>query len=90
MPADYIRKVRNEFAHNLQIKTYDDLDPKLSAKIDCVLNACFEKKPAVDSFGSKYNLLTLTTVFGLIFHSGYVRYLNLFLRNDEFNDIFGS
>ena len=85
--ADVLRKIRNEFAHNLEIKTFEALKPELIDEIDGVLSTYFKKKhPTHNSIREKFSSLMFHTVIGLIFYSRHVRSLNSFLREDIFCD----
>jgi hypothetical protein len=85
--ADVLRRVRNEFAHNLEIKTFEALKPELIDEIGGVLKGYFPKKqPTYTSIRDKFSSLMFHTVVALIFYRKHLRSLNSYLRDDVFQD----
>ena len=86
--ADVVRKIRNEFVHNLEIKTFEDLKPKLVNEIEHILKSYFPKGANDKSLEEKFKSLALFTTVGITSYTKDVRSLNSFLRDDTFLDIF--
>jgi hypothetical protein len=85
--ADVLRRIRNEFAHNLQIKTFNDLKPDLLREIDNVLNEYCPKKASqqIPVRGRFYSLV-FDTVVVLILYKKHLHTLNAYLRDKTFID----
>jgi hypothetical protein len=83
--ADVLRKIRNEFAHNLEIKNFEDLNSKFINEIDSVLETYFTKiRPTHKSIRDKFASLLINTIIELSFQTRYIRSLNSYLRDDAF------
>jgi hypothetical protein len=85
--ADVLRRIRNEFAHELEKKAFEDLKPKLIREMDKVLRTYYPKKsPTFNSIREKFSSLMINTIIEIRFQSRYVRSLNSYLRDDMFYD----
>lgn len=89
--ADTVRRVRNEFVHNLEIKTFEKLKPKLVKEMEAILTTYFPKKPLTDrTLREQFKSLALFTMVGINGYVMNVRSLNSFLRDDAFLEILGN
>lgn len=83
--ADLVRRIRNEFAHNLETKTFATLKPKLIAEIEIILKTYYPtKSPTEKSIQEQFKSLTMNTYIALNATIENIRSLNSFLRDDVF------
>jgi hypothetical protein len=89
--ADLLRKVRNEFAHNLDISSFDQLKPKLRSEI-CNLRASVygvfgsdERKPK-DTFLAEFKALAFFCIVGLDAYQENLSYLRTHIETPDFVD----
>jgi len=83
--VNLVRKIRNEFAHNLKTETFDALPPKLIEKIETILKTYYPTKyPTEKSIQEQFKSLTLSTYIALNATIENIRSLNSFLRAEEF------
>ncbi len=83
--AHIIRKIRNEFAHNLNITTFHDLKPELINKFECVFDRCLPfSETTYPTTARKYKALTRITVISFFMYARHLRLLNAYLRDDSF------
>ena len=88
--ADRIRDIRNEFAHNIELETFDDLDERhydsLKAHLYKYLPNNAPEKKTIDNY-SFYELFrdaTENTVLNLLIYAWNINVLNEYIRTDEF------
>lgn len=82
--CDIIRKIRNEFAHNLEIDDFDKLDKPLIKKMDGQLKN-FDKKTNMEQpILDRYNELNFFTSWALQTYKTHTQRLNEYIRDDNF------
>jgi hypothetical protein len=85
--ADILRKVRNEFAHNLEMETFECLKSDLIKDMRKVLSTYREmSQPFNGSIREIFTVLTHTTVMGLLTFAKHVHSLNSYLRDEGLYD----
>jgi hypothetical protein len=85
--ADVVRKIRNEFAHNIETATFEALKPKLTDEIKNVLKTYYPiKSPTDKTLQEQFKSLTMCTYIALNATVENIRSLNSFLRDDIFYD----
>lgn len=83
--ANLVRKIRNEFAHNLETKTFDALEPKLIIKIENILKTYYPTKSQTEkSIQEQFKSLTMNTYIALNATIDNIRILNSFIRDNSF------
>jgi hypothetical protein len=82
---DLVREIRNEFVHNLEVKTLDNVKPENINKIKVYLEL-FEGKTSDRNLQEQFKSLSLYTFLGLNSQIENVRSLNSFLRDTTFLD----
>ncbi len=83
--VDLVRKIRNEFVHNLLITELKMLNPKFFKEIDNQLAGYVpEQKLEQKTLQERFRSLSLHTFFGMNAQIENVRSLNCFLRDDSF------
>lgn len=86
--ADTVRRIRNEFVHNLETKTFEELNPKLINEMELVLRTYFPKQPLTRRPPREaFKGLALFTLLGITSYVPNIRSLSSFLRDDAFLQI---
>lgn len=81
--ADFIRKVRNEFAHNLSIDSFSELNPSYLSSLRGRLRE-FTKDQPEKSDAESFKGLVFLTALGIYGYNFHVEMLAKFLRDSSF------
>jgi hypothetical protein len=85
--ADLVRRIRNEFAHNIETRTFETLKPKLIDEIVKILRSYYPtKQPKEETIQEQFKSLTMLTYVALNNNIENIRSLNSFLRDELFHD----
>jgi hypothetical protein len=82
--VEVIRLIRNDFAHNLDIKNFDSIRTDLIKELDKALFSINHPMTEEKDLRSKFVMLTFDTAAALTIYTKDVRLLNSFLRSDSF------
>lgn len=83
--ADLIRRIRNNFVHNLEMNNLDDVKLDLKNQIDNVLVSYFPKQFRKDvPIQGKFRSLAFATFIGITKETQYLELLASYLRDDDF------
>jgi hypothetical protein len=86
--ADVIRKVRNEFAHNIEVKRFCNLKPELLAQINEAYRIMAGNPKKVQNAVQAFQILTVLLVTTLSMYTRQITKLSSFLRKEDFMDWF--
>ncbi|MGM0582818.1 MAG: hypothetical protein ACQETL_19235 [Bacteroidota bacterium] len=81
--ANLIKKIRNEFAHNLNFKKLNDLPDKM-VTVKTSLNEFYEDYPGNDSLFEEYRALIMTSSMSLAFYKSNLQAFNNYIRSENF------
>lgn len=84
--ADIIRRIRNEFVHNLEIKDFSQLKPRLIDEVNKTLKDYCLERPLSEKSQKNFLDLTLLTVLGIAVFSLHVTLLNVYVRSDKLEE----
>jgi len=89
--TDLVRRVRNEFVHNLAIKSFKDLDSKfiIEMRRDVALFSS-SVKDTTENLDDLFKNLAMYAYFGILNQIPNIRSLNTFLRSDDFLETFAK
>ncbi|MCK5380643.1 MAG: hypothetical protein KAJ81_04175 [Candidatus Latescibacteria bacterium] len=88
--ADCIRKIRNEFAHDLSVDTFEKLKPEfLQSLLDRASSYTPHAKPSHDDHRQHFKDLLFNTRLALVIYRSQVSWLNHLIRDtDTFMPVF--
>jgi hypothetical protein len=84
-----LRKIRNEFAHNLNIDRFDDLDEKAISRINqTIQHTTYDKENTAhyDTLEKKISAIEFHAVIGLEIYEPNLRLLSEQMNSNEFKD----
>jgi len=84
--ADLVRKIRNEFAHNLQMKSFDSLKVDTKRKLSTFCKVFFPKDDGHISYSEKFARVADAVILGFEVYSSHVRIARKFIYSDDFTN----
>lgn len=84
---DCLRKIRNRFAHNLNIDRFSDLDSEMIQEIERVVLKTTYQKEDNDTIGKKITSIEFHAIVGLDSYEPNLRLLGKQIHSKEFKDL---
>lgn len=82
--ANLVRKIRNEFAHNLQMKSFDSLETKIKRKLSAFFKVLLPKDSEDISYSEKFARVVDVIIVGFEIYASHVRVARKFIYSDDF------
>lgn len=84
--ADLVNRIRNEFAHDLQMKSFDSLETKIKQKLSRFHKVLFPKDSKSISYSEKFAQVVDAVIIGFEVYSSHVRIARKFIYSDDFTN----
>jgi len=84
--ADLVRKIRNEFAHNLNMKRFNSLKADTKGKLSAFCKVFFPKDDKRISYSEKFGRVVDAVIFGFEVYSSHLRNARKFIYSDDFTN----
>ena len=84
--ADLVRKIRNEFAHNLEMKSLNSLKADTKRKLRTFCKVLYPKDSMNISFAEKFARVADAVIFGFEVYSSHLRNARKFIYSDDFTN----
>lgn len=84
--ADLVRKIRNEFAHNLKMKSFNSLKVDTKRKLSTFCKVFYPKDDEDVSYSEKFARVADAVILGFEVYSSHVRVARKFIYSDDFTN----